>query len=85
MSALVISEIFILFGNTLTADVKYSRRNMQNFWQQLQTCLSQIRKTFFDFLLLLWNVHDIENILKKKKSILALLLPKLLHPKEIFT
>ena len=71
MSALVISEIFILFGNTLTADVKYSPRNMQNFWQQLQTCLSQIRKTFFDFLLLLWNVHDIENILKKKKSILA--------------
>ena len=31
MSALVISEIFRLFVNTLTADDKYSRRNMQIF------------------------------------------------------
>ena len=71
MSALVISENLRLFVNTLTPDVNYSRRNMQNFWQQLQTCLSQKRKTFFDFLLHFWNVHDIENILKKRKSILA--------------
>ena len=40
---------------------------------------------FVDFLLHFYNVHEIENILKKKKSILAELLPKLLHPKEIFT
>ena len=85
MSALVISEIFRLFGNTLTPDIKYSRRNMRTFWQHLQTPLSQKRKTFFDFLLHFWNVHEIENILKKKKSILAELLPKLLHPKEMFT
>ena len=71
MSALVTSEIFRLFVNTLTPDVKYSRRNMQNFWQQLQTRLSQKRKTFFDLLLHFWNVSDIENIPKKKKSILA--------------
>ena len=85
MSALVTSEIFRLFGNTLTPDVKYSRRNMRTFWQQFQTLLSQKRKTFFDFLLHFRNVHEIENILKKKKSILAQLLPKLLHPKEMFT
>ena len=85
MSALVTSEIFRLFGNRLTPDVKYSRRNMQTFWQQFQTPLSQKRKTFFDFVLHFWNVHEIENILKKKKSILAQLLPNLLHPKEIFT
>ena len=85
MSALVTSEIFRLFGNRLTPDVKYSRRNMQTFWQQFQTPLSQKRKTFFDFVFHFWNVHEIENILKKKKSILAQLLPKLLHPKEIFT
>ena len=30
----------------LTADNKYSCRNMQNFLQQLQTLLSQKRKTF---------------------------------------
>ena len=71
MSALVTSEIFRLFVNTLTPDVKYSRRNMQNFWKQLQTRLSQKRKTFFDFSLHFWNVRDIEKILKKKKSILA--------------
>ena len=33
MSALVTSEIFRLFVNTLTPDVKYSRRYKQIFWQ----------------------------------------------------
>ena len=67
-SALVTFEIFRLFVKTLTPDVKDSRRNMQIFWQQLQTPLSQKRKTFFDFLLHFWNVHEISYILKKKKS-----------------
>ena len=70
-SALVTSEIFRLFVNTLTPDVKYSRRNMPIFWQQLQTTFSQKRKNFFDFVLHFWNAHEIENILKKNKSILA--------------
>ena len=65
MSALVTSEILRLFVNTLIRDVKDSRCNMQIFWQQLQTPLSQKRKTFFDFLLHFLNVHEIENILKK--------------------
>ena len=43
------------------------------------------QKVFLDFLLHFWNVHEIWNILQKKKSILAELLPKLLHPKEMFT
>ena len=59
MSLLVTSEIFRLFVNTLTPDVKDSRRNMQIFWLQLQTPLSQKVKTFFDFLLYFWNVHEI--------------------------
>ena len=67
MSVLVTSEIFRLFVNTLTPDVKYSRRNMQIFWQQFQTPLSQKRKTFFDFLLHFWNVHEIENILRNER------------------
>ena len=71
MSALVTSEFFTLFVNTLTPDVKDSRRNMHIFWQQLQTPLLQKVKTFFDFLLHFLNVYEIENILKKKKSILA--------------
>ena len=47
MSALVTTEIFTLFVNTLTPDDKYSRRYMQIFWHQLQTLLSQEEKTFF--------------------------------------
>ena len=46
MSALVTSEIFLLFVNTLTPDDKYSRSYMQIFWQQLQTPLSQKGKAF---------------------------------------
>ena len=67
MSVLVTSEIFRLFVNTLTPDVKYSRRNMQIFWQQFQTPLSQKRKTFFYFLLHFWNVNEIENILRNER------------------
>ena len=85
MSVLVTSEIIRMFVNPLIPDVKYSRRNTQNFWQQLQTPLSQKRKTFFDFLMHFWNVHEIYNILKNKNSILVWLLRKLLHRKEIFT
>ena len=46
MLALVTSEIFWLFVNTLSPDDKYSHRKMQIFWQQLQTVLSQQQKTF---------------------------------------
>ena len=38
-----------LFANTLTADDKYSFRNMQNFLPQLQTLLSEKPKTFSVF------------------------------------
>ena len=71
MSALVTSEIFRLFGNTLTLDDKYSRRNMQIFWQQLQTLLSQEEKTFYGLFIAFpkcaWNLEHSA----KKKSILA--------------
>ena len=61
MSALVTSEIFRLFVNTLTPDDKYSRRNMQIFWQQFKTTLSQKGKTFrgffIAFLKCAWNLE----------------------------
>ena len=50
-SALVISEIFRLFVNTLTPDDKYSCRNIQIYWQQIQTHLSKKWKTFCQFLI----------------------------------
>ena len=34
----------------MTSDDKYSRRNIQIFWQQLQTLLSQEENTFCRFL-----------------------------------
>ena len=71
MSALVTSEIFRLFVNTLTPDDKDSRHYMQIFWQQLQTPLSQKGKTFYPFVIVFlkcsWNLEHSE----KKKSILA--------------
>ena len=51
MSLLVISEIFRLFVTTLSPDDKYSVRNMQIFWEQLQIILSQKRQAFYQFLI----------------------------------
>ena len=48
-SAIVRCEILTLFVNTLTADDKYSRRNMLKFMQQLEGPLSQKQKTFYGF------------------------------------
>ena len=64
MSALVTSEIFRLFVNTLTTDDKYSRRYIQIFWEQLQTPLSQKGKAFCPFLIAflkyVWNLEHSE-------------------------
>ena len=69
MSALVTSEIFRLFLNTLTPDDKYFRRNMQIFWEQIQIILSQKRQAFYQFLIAFlkcaWNLEHS----KKKKRI----------------
>ena len=68
MSALVTSEIFRLFFNTLTPDDRSSRRNMQIFWQQFQMPLSQKGKAFCPFLIafLKW-VWNLEHSEKKEK------------------
>ena len=64
MSALVTSEIFRLFVNTLSNDDKYSRRNIQVFWKQLQTPLSQQGNPFCEFciafLKFTWNLEHSE-------------------------
>ena len=58
------SEILRLFVNTLTADDKYSRSNMQNLQQQFQTPLSEKQKTFsglfIAFLKCAWNLEHFE-------------------------
>ena len=69
MSVLIISEIFRLFVNTLTPDDKYSRRNIQIFWQLLQTPLSQEGKPFCEFciafLKFTWKLEHYE---KKRRA-----------------
>ena len=63
-SALVWSEILRLFVNTLNADNKYSRCNVHNFAQKVQTPLSQQQKTFWPFFIgflkCAWNLEHFE-------------------------
>ena len=79
MSALVTSEIFRLFVNTLTADEKYSRRNMRILWQQLQTPWSQKGKTFFGFFIAFlncaWNLEHSE----KKEEYPSLIITEIIE------
>ena len=55
-------EILRLFVNALTADDKYSGRNMQKFTQQFQRPLSQKQKAFSElfitFLKCAWNLEN---------------------------
>ena len=58
-----------LFANTLTADDKYSFRIMQNFLKQLQTLLSEKRKTFSGFFIeILKCVRNLQHFGKKDES-----------------
>ena len=79
MAALITSEIFRLFVNTLTPDDKYSLRNMQIFWEQLQTLLSQKEKTFWGFFIAFpkcaWNLEHSE---KKKKEYPSLIITEII-------
>ena len=64
MSALVTCEILRLFLNTLTPDELYSRRNMQIFWQQLETTSSQKGRPLCRFFIACskcaWNLEHSE-------------------------
>ena len=64
MSALLTSEIFRQFVNTLTPDDKYSRRYMQIFLQQHETPLYQKGMAFFRFFIAFlkcaWNLQHSE-------------------------
>ena len=69
MSALVRSKILDPFVNTLTAEYKYSRRNMQTFTQQVQTPFSFKKKTFSEFFIaFLKSTWNGEHFQKKGES-----------------
>ena len=78
MSALVTSEIFRLFVNTLTPDDKYSRRYLQIIWQQLQTQLSQKGNTFFGFFIAFLKCAWSIQILKKKEEYPSLIITEII-------
>ena len=78
MSALVTSEIFRLFVNTMSPDDKYSLHNMQIFWEQLQTLLSQKREAFCQFFIAFlkcaWNLE----YSKKKEEYPSLIISEII-------
>ena len=57
-------EILRLFVKALTAHDQYSRSNMQNLPQQVQTPLSQKQKTFSEFFIAFlkceWNLEHFQ-------------------------
>ena len=72
------------FVNTLAADEKYSRRNVQNFQRQLPKALSQKQQIFpVIFTSFLKSTSNLEHFFLKKMSLLASVFPKLLIPKEV--
>ena len=69
MSALVTSEIFRLFVNTLTPDASIPVaicRFSENTFKRLYL---KKERLFVDFWLYFWNVLEIYNVLKNKKGI----------------
>ena len=61
-----------MFLNTLIAEYKYSRRNMQTFAQPVQTPLSLKQKVFSGFFIaFLKSTWNGEHFQKKKESLLA--------------
>ena len=78
MSALVPSQVFRLFVNTLTPADKYSLRNMQIFWKQIQASLSQKGKIFWGFFIAFlkcaWNLEHSE----KKEEYLSLIITEII-------
>ena len=62
-------EILGLIVNRLTADDKYSRRNIQNLTQELQTAISQKQKTFSGtFITYLKSITNSKAFVKKVES-----------------
>ena len=91
-SVLVKFKIVGFFVNTLTADDKYSSRNIQNLTQQLQTAIDQKQKAFYrifitsiEFLLHISNLEEVQTFLPKKMSLPASVFMKLLMAKKDVT
>ena len=61
-----------VFRNTLTANDKYRVRHFESSLSPIQMKLSLKPKAFPDFFPYFWNLHQILNVLKKKKIIIVI-------------
>ena len=66
MSPLALGEILVLFVNIFTADYKYPVQDCENLQLTIQMQLLEKQKTFCNFLLHFWYLHEILNIFKEK-------------------
>ena len=78
-SALLWYEILKLFLNTLTADNKYSRCNVHNFAQQVQTPLSSKQKTFCGFFIPFLKCALNLEIFEKKDEYPSQIISEIMH------
>ena len=78
MSGLVTAEIFSLFFNTLTLDVKCSRRHRQIFWHELQTILSQQEKIFCWFFIVFPKCEEILEHCEEKEEYPSLIITEII-------
>ena len=77
MSPLVLFEDLVLFVKRLTVDGMYLVHNCENLQLPIQIQLFEKRKKISEFLVHFWNLHQILNILKKMRIVIANVFPKL--------
>ena len=77
MALLVSDEILGVFVYVLTGDGKYPVAAFENLILRKELQLSEKRKTFLNFLLHFWILHQSLTILKEKMMVIAKVLPKL--------
>ena len=78
-------EIIGWFVNTSTADYKYPVTDCENLPFLFKYGYLKNRKHFVSFLFNLWNLHQILNILNKKKIVIANVFPKLATVQALVT
>ena len=66
------------FVNTLTPNVKYSRRHMQIFWHELQTHLSQQEKIFCWFFIVFPKCEEILEHFEEKEEYPSLIITEII-------
>ena len=66
-----------MFVNRLTPYCKYPAPDGVNLQLPIQMQLSEKQKTFCQFLLHFWNLHQVLNILKKRIIVIPNVFPKL--------